>query len=382
MTLILGDGFDHYPTNKLLSKWDGSFGDPTGAFPQVTGGGGISIDTLFGRLGSQGIKIAGGSPGLTKNLLAPISTYGFAGVALFVPSYSVGGFRRELFGFYDPPTGGSQAAIKLMLENDGSLSLRTGDFNGGYSAPIDTTLPGRIVAGTWAYIEIKAKIHNTLGEIQVRINESVVNWIGAGAASFTGNTRRNGTNNYFTTIGLGGGAGTTTEGWGQAYYDDFYLCDDQGAINNSYLGDVQLQAIYPNGVGNLTQWTIDGSAPAPTNWEGVDETAPDDAVTFNKSNIVGNTDMYQMQDISATASGVKGLLMNYRIMKDDATARQYSPMVKDVLSGGVNVAVATRTTPFGAYTNQQDVSQVSPQTGVLWTVAQVNAMEAGIKVVS
>lgn len=370
MSLILGDGFDHYPTSMLLNKWDGRF-------PDVTGGGGVIVSSTYGRLSSQGVRIAGGSPGLTKNLAAPNSAFGFLGTAMYVPSFAVDGFIREIFSFYDPPTSGS-AQIRVILENNGAISLRTGSYGGGYSAPIDTTLPGVIVAGAWFYIEAKVKIHSTSGEVHIRVNEQLVNWVGSGTTSYSGNTRRAGTNNYFTTVGLGGGDGSTVSGWGTAYFDDFYYCNDAGSINNSYLGDVQLQAIYPDGAGNSTQWAPNTG----NNWAAVDETSPDDDTTYIQSSTVGHLDMFTMQNISATAAQVKGLLINNRIMKDDATARQYSSMVKDVSSGGVNTAVATRTTPYGSYTNQQDVSEVSPATSTYWTVAQVNAMEAGIKVVS
>jgi hypothetical protein len=142
---------------------------------------------------------------------------------------------------------------------------------------------------------------------------------------------------------------------------------------------VQLQAIYPDAPGSQTDWSIGGTAPAATNWQSVDETSPDDDVTYVNSDTVGDQDLYEMQDISATASSVVGLLCNARMKKDDATVREYALLVE---SGGTVAQLATRTTPYGAYTNQQDVSELNPDTGSLWTVAEVNAMTAGIEVIS
>lgn len=368
MALILGDGFDHYPTAKILSKWDGCFAVGLA----VTGGGGVDISTSWGRLGSQGAKIAGGNPGLYKNLRTANSGYGYLGTALYVPNYVVGGYQRNIFSFWDAASS-SVDLISVWLENDGSLTLRTGNFFIGRSAPYATTQPGQLAAATWYYVECKAKIHDGSGEIAIRINGSVVNWIGGGA-SYTGNTRRTGANNYFTSIGLGGGLGDTAAGWGGAYYDDFYYCDDTGAQNTSYLGDVHLGVIYPNGVGSANVWTPQGFA---ANWQCVSEHSPDDATSYVWSGTIGNDDLYTMDDTAATVNGIKGLLMNYRVMKDDATVRSYSSLVKP--SGGAIAEVATRTTPYGAFVNQQDVCELNPTTGLAWTKAQVDAMEAGIR---
>lgn len=364
MALILGDGFDHYATANLLQKWDGKFAD-------TSGGGGVTVSTSYGRLGSQGVRINGGSPGLLKNIYAANSSFGYVGAAVYVPSYAIGGFLRQIFAFYDSPSGGEH--ISLWIENNGALSLRYSLFPNGFSATYDVTQPGLLAAATWYYIEMKYKVG---GSIQVRVNEALVPWIGSGTTTYSGNTSPGpGTAAYFTQIGLGGGDGNTVGGWGSLYLDDFYYCDDTGAQNNSFLGDVHLGVIYPDGAGTSAVWTPQGAA---NNWDCVNEMPPDDATTYVWSPTVGDIDLYTMQDTATTVSGIKGLLMNARVMKDDATARSYATLVKP--SGGATAEVATRTTPYGAFVNQQDVSELNPTTGLAWTKAQVDAMEAGLKV--
>jgi hypothetical protein len=267
---------------------------------------------------------------------------------------------------------GSVAAI-IARPNASSLSLTV----------LATSAPGIIAAGAWYYVETKIKVNNTTGVLDVKVNGTTVcsfsgdtcQSVGSGTvggAAFTAST-----NEHFTHIKLGGLAVYNTSA--TVYFDDWYYCDDTGAQNNTYLGDVQLQAIYPDAPGSQTDWSIGGTAPAATNWQSVDETSPDDDVTYVNSDTVGDQDLYEMQDISATASSVVGLLCNARMKKDDATVREYALLVE---SGGTVAQLATRTTPYGAYTNQQDVSELNPDTGSLWTVAEVNAMTAGIEVIS
>lgn len=361
MTLILGDGFDHYPSALVLSKWD--------SLTAYNGGGsGAVISTAYGRLGSQGVALYGSlNGGLIKNIYTANSGYGFLGVAMYVPSY--GAYAHEIFSVYDNTDLFAHTQCTIMLNIDGSITACYRDGGGGYGTVLASSAPGRVAAATWNYIEAKIKVHNTSGEVEVRVNGVVV-------LSATGiNTRHQTANNYFTRVGIGGTNGFSAT-WEYSYFDDFYYCDDAGTVNNTYLGDVRLGAIYPNGVGSSTVWTPVGIA---ANWGAVSEHSPDDDTTYVWANTVGNDDLYTMDDVAATVSGIKGLLINCRIRKDDATARTYAALVKP--SGSAASEVATRTVP-GGYSNQQDVSELNPATSAAWTAAQVNAMEAGIRVKS
>lgn len=364
MALILGDGFDHYPTALILNKWDVA-GTGTGAVQ--------TVNATYGRLGSQGVLLNGTiNGGLIKNLPAANAAFGFLGAAVYVPSFT--GYDRAIFAVGDSTTlyGSPVAGISLWLRADGSFGIRSWSGSVGFGSYLATSAPGMVAASTWNYMEMKVKSHLTTGSVEVRVNE-VVKLTATGI-----NTRGGCANDYFTRAWLGGSEGSSPT-WNTTYFDDFYYCDDTGAVNNTYLGDVQLQAIYPDGAGSSTVWTKFGGA---TNWQSVNEHSPDDDTTYVKSAVVGDLDMYTMDNISATAVSIKGLLFNARIKKDDATARTYSTMVKDVSSGGATTVVATRTTPYGSYTNQQDVSELSPTTAAAWTKTEVDAMEAGIKVIT
>jgi hypothetical protein len=65
-----------------------------------------------------------------------------------------------------------------------------------------------------------------------------------------------------------------------SYFDDIYVNDTSGSTCNSFQGDLQGLAFLPSGMGQFTQWSIGGSAPAATNWQSVDDVAPDGDTTF------------------------------------------------------------------------------------------------------
>ncbi len=373
MALIFGDGFDYYSTAQLLQKWDQQQG--------------CTLSSLYGRFGGQGMRSNGGfdilgQGGLSKNLPAVNASYGFFGQAVFVPAMPTGG-NYNIVALYDP-AGGTAMHIAAMLGADGSVAVGFKSIN-NFTSSLTTlarSAPGLISAGTWYYIEVKVKIHVTSGYMEILVN-------GTSAITYSGNTVRGSgfgagitysAANYFTHVKLGGTLDTV--GGEPMYFDDFYYCDDTGTVNNTYLGDIQLQAIFPNGAGSSTDWVIAGTTPATTNWQSVNEPTANDDVTFVKTVTVGAQDLYEMDNLNANATDVKGLLVNARIKKDAGTVRTYSTMVKDVAASGAPAAVAVRTVPSSVYVNQQDVSQVSPTTGVAWTVAGVNAIEVGIKLIT
>lgn len=118
---------------------------------------------------------------------------------------------------------------------------------------------------------------NSSTEVQVDDTNSSGNTItGDGTLSyipaidFTGDTQNGGT----------GTLGKIKHGLGlNASWDDAYLLDTEGSEFDDFLGNVHLEARYPNDAGFYTNW-----APTPagtSNWANVDENPPDDDDTYN-----------------------------------------------------------------------------------------------------
>lgn len=116
----------------------------------------------------------------------------------FVATQNVFEFRGD---------GGTVVHCALRTGSDGSLHVaRIGGSAIGGTAPA-----GTITVGTWYYIEVKVKLHDTLGTAEVRVNGSTV-------VSGTGDTRNTSSGAVFDQFGIKSGASTTT--W---YVDDLYI---------------------------------------------------------------------------------------------------------------------------------------------------------------
>ncbi len=136
----------------------------------------------------------------------------------------------ETFSFYDGTTRG----INLRVDTDGKLSVYRSNTLLGTST-------NTINISTWYYVELKILTHNSAGTVDLKINGT--SWL-----SLSSQDTQQGENAYHTAFQLGY---STTE---IIQYDDIYVLDGSGSINNDFLGRRQVQAIRPNSAGDSTQW--------------------------------------------------------------------------------------------------------------------------------
>ncbi len=208
----------------------------------------------------------------------------------------------------------------------------------------------------WYYIEIYAKIDATAGALQVNVN-------GANVVSYSGNTL-NGTN-------------TSTDGlWllqsGTCYFDDLYVCDNTGTTNNTFLGEVRVQLLLPNGAGTTTQLAPTGSA---TNYVNVSE-VPDSTSTYNSSATTGQRDTYAMSDALAADTTILGVQQNMVA----ATAGSGQGPLKSALQLNGTLYYGPTVLPSTSFAWYGNMYQQNPNTAAAWTVADVDGLEAGAEV--
>ena len=382
MSVGCGDGFDYYPTSKLLGKWD------------YVGAGVTGISTSYGRFaGSQGCRIAGGfatigQSALGKNLPATNTGWGFFGHAIYVPVMPSSGYLM-IHAVYDLAASGGMKLCTL-IGADGSLHIgyiTVNNFSTTVNILQSSPSAGLVSAATWYYVESGFNIKTAAGGGIIRL--SAADPGDAGYVTYTGNTVRSTGSNFhadslsqqFTHVRVGGTAGSGTTGTEVHDIDDFYYCDsvDDGLLppTNTFLGDVRLGALQMIGAGSLTGLTPVGAV---SNWDCVnDAAAPDDLASYVAGATVGLEDLYEMENMPTNARTVFAMLINARVAKDDATVRTYNTRVKP--TGSSVSAVATRTAP-SSFVNQQDVSQSNPATSARYTPSDVNALEVGIRIAS
>lgn len=347
MSLVFIDSFNHYTTAQIARKWT----------TRVEGfANQVNISSGTGRHGGNSLRYTpniGGNNYVRKSLTSQ-STW-ILGVGFRTQSPIV---AAQIFGVSDAGT----TQIDVRLNATGTLSVTR---NGTVLATSTATL----TAGAYYYVELKTNIHNTTGTYEVRVYGAAV--IGPTTGANTRATSNNSADQVFVgSPGVTGG--NTILDW-----CDFYACDGQGSSNNDFLGDVRVEAIFPNGNGNSSQFTgSDGNST--DNYLLVDDTtSPDDDSTYVESSTAGHKDTYAMGNMSSTPSSIKGVQTCILGRKTDAGTRTICPVIR---SGGTDYD-GTTVSLGDSYLYHLQVYEQNPNTSAAWTGSGVDGMEAGVKLV-
>lgn len=335
MALILMDGFDY---NVLGDCWDaGSF-----------------YATTTGRFGVDGsLDNSGFGQETFKTFAANKSEIITGGGLMFVHTNTGPGVVR----FYD----GSTQQCTVCRESDGSLSLRRGSSGGTLITATAAGIMPVAATGVWAGVSFRVKFHGSAGEFQVwKDGVSILN-VGSLNTITTANA-------YATKMSLVG------ENSGRTRFDDWYVFDTSGSINNAFPGDVRIYPLNVNAAGSTTQWTPDSGS----NYARVSSPSYDGDSSYVSDNVVNHVDEYAHADLPGTLAGAMLAMSLITVArKDDAGLRQ---MVSSINSGGTLGAGSTVTLGAG-YATHVDFFELDPNTSAQWaSIAAVNAVKSQIKV--
>lgn len=327
------DGFDHYNTAQILNKWNSISNAVIAATSGRRGGGAMQFPqgSAIKILDAQGTWIVG----VAYNFNSGIANSPQAMITLF---------------------NGNNTQIDLAVDgSNGTLLVRRAG-----TTTIGTSAPGLIVQGFWYYIEFKVLLSTTVGTYEVRINGVTV-LSGTGA-----NTQGYVTSATAEQIRVGAA-------FNGALIDDLYMCDGTGsAPTNDFLGDVRVQWLAPSGAGNHTAWTPNTGA----NYAAVNEHPANDDTTYVASSTAGQIDTYAMDDLPAgTVFAVQTVI---RARKDDGGVRQIAPVFRIGSTDYIGATVSIG----DSYQWYTQIYETSPATSAAWTVSEINAAEAGVKLIS
>ena len=330
MGLILIEGFDTYGTGQWAGKWSAQSG----------------TISAVGREGTNGLTTTG-----SFQMVKPVGNIQtlIAGCAFKL----TGSKAWDILLFKD----GGTNQIGVFLDASFQLIVKRG-------TTILSSTGYNLIPDTWYYLEFKAIINQSPnGSWELRIN-------GVEIDSQTGiDTQQTGasyaTNVEYRFFGFGAG---------EMWIDDIYIFDISGSFCNDFVGDVHVDASFPDADGYLTEWI-----PEPTgggNYTKVDDTVPDDDTTFVVTSGLGNIDSYEFGALTTLSGSVYGVQVNTWGRKDDIGDRQVNATVRPsvtTFSGGTPVALGS------TYAYQTFEFEVNPETNDYWTIAQINATEFGIK---
>lgn len=342
MALRFIDGFDHYTTrDQFMYKYNDAASSSY-----------VATSSSGRRTGSYAARIYTSSGYISKTI-DDQSTW-IVGAAIKLGAIPSG--AGTLFQFRDA-TGTTQAC--LVVTTTGSLAL----YRGGSSGSLLASSSNALTEGVWNYIEAKLTIADSGGSFEVRVNGET--W-----ASYTGDTKYSSSYDTANTIRFNGFPAVV-----YVYYDDLYICDGTGTVDNDFLGDCRVDTIFPSAAGNAADFTPTGST---NNYENVDETSPDDATSYNASSTVDATDSFAFENLSALDSTILGVQENMIACKDDAGTRILHGLTR--LDGtnyeGSDLSLSD------SYLNHTQIWETNPATSAAWTEAEINAAEFGYKVES
>lgn len=221
MALLFMDSFDHYTIDEIPLKYE-----------RWNGNGRSTIDVLYGRNGTKGIRHhANSGQGYMARSIPARDEIVIGGAMQFHgTAYQPGGFYIGLYEGW----GGATAHIDFRLNATGRIIITR---NGTTLATGTTIMP----LDSWVYIEIKVKIHDTAGTIDVHLN-------GAPEITATGlDTRNGGTSGVINWVMW---QLAWADGGSWVFFDDIYILDTTGTVNNDFLGDVKVSPLYPSGPGS------------------------------------------------------------------------------------------------------------------------------------
>jgi len=336
MTLRFCDGFDHYAVGDVLAKWTSLSTGPA------------SMQT--GRFGTgQAARFTALNRSVTKVIDAQATwIVGFA--------YRAQGFNANqgIVVFID----GAVTHVDLRVDVGGHLFFtRNGTAIGSTGTTVLTT-------NTWYYLEVKVTISDTVGVAAVKIN-------GVSELNGTSLDTRNAGNATADTVRINGTGGSsvaeTTD------FDDLYICDAQGSTNNDFLGDVRVEALFPNGNGNSSQ-LVGSDGNSTDNYLLVDETTPATA-DYVESSTVGQKDTYAFTNPTSTSGTVYAVQLLPYAAKTDAGVRSIVSVAR--LSGTEVDSSAKTLSATPQYF--PDVRETKPGGGS-WSIADVGNAEFGVKI--
>ena len=323
MALLFMDGFD---AGDYAIKWTNGFGS-------------LQVDTRFG-IGRSIAPSSTISKSITPSAQVTIVTALKPGNAFQI---SMGG--------------DSGATLHLLLSRNAS----TGQLELYRNFTLIATGTLNLLVGVWYYIEFQATINDTTGTGIVRINGDTNPDI-----NFTGDTRNGGTSTNIDAVAIW--TSSTT------YFDDFYVLNSTGSVNNTFLGDVRIHSLSPNGNGASSTLTgSDGNQV--NNFQQVDE-LPYDTADYNGSPNTGDRDTYTMTDLPAGASSVLAVQNNIIAAKSDATLASAKSVLR---TGGTNYYGTTQALA-SSYVDYYQIYETNPNTTIAWTISDVNGLESGMEV--
>lgn len=342
MTLLALEGFEHHGSTdgEMHSTLVRKHITVTGAW-----------ENEVGRNGGSGAAVNSNGDDLVINVG---TSYSETIIGFAIKFRQINSNALDTILFIRNAVGGNLA--HFVRAQNGKPRLLSSSGNVAYEAD----LPWRLFV--WNYFEIRvlAGTNNSNGELEMYLNgQQVVNETGVDtfANSYSGiqSFYFNG-NNHFNYI-----------------LDDIYVINTSGTNNNTFLGDISIEALLPNAAGTTTDWSVTGAA---TNHEATDDNPFDDDTSYVSSSTTTDTDTYSFDNLTNITQGIVGVQMLPNGKKQGTGTREIAPVIRS----GTTDYDQTSFNLATSYDYYPTIAEQDPDTGSAWTASGINGAEFGYKV--
>jgi len=351
MALVWIDGFDKYGTTP------GALCSPTGIMRTRYHQRQDRAYTFTGRYGGMAIGVAYDknawiqTPHLTTNSTLII------GFSLYVPSTHT---AHEMFqlrsetNYYDINDGG----ISVWINADESLTIKRGTTTLGTSAALVIT------ENSWHSFELKLVTNDSTGSYEIRIDDTDV-------LSDSGVDTRQGSDDYHSVVRFTGGGGTVA-----AYvcrFDDFWVCDGTGSVNNDFLGsEMRVATISPNADGDDSDWD---EVPPGNHYSSVNEAEQDDT-KYIEDAAVTHLDLFAYESMPSVGA-IKGVLAVTECKSTEPDEWTLKSVVKHSTTEDADSGQVVGTDDWKCLCRMMEEN---PVTATAWTESDINNLQAGVEV--
>lgn len=351
------DGFDgHAATADLTKKWGSVSSTSTLTFNSTAGryGGGAAVFTAFSALYTPIIRTSFDAGGVAR------LSVGFSFKMSATPAAEV-----DLLTLTDTNNAiVSASTSKLRITTSGFLRFY-GWSNGSPSA----TGALNVCDNAWHWIEADFYLADSGGFCVVIVDGTTT------TINFAGDTISTGSPNLIDRITFTGAPSRTVTIDDVVIYDDIAgaLAGDLQSSVNFPLGPCRIPLLKPNGAGSSTDFT----ASAGSNYQCVDDAAPNNDTDYVASSTAGHDDLYAAENTSLSPATIYGVSVT--------TVAKYAG------TGGLDLAAKTKSsaaTETGvahvlrpAYRPQQTFFPEDPNTSAAWGTAGIDAAEFGFELV-
>jgi hypothetical protein len=349
MTAILFDGFDLGDT---IDRWTSQ-----GATSPVT-------DTV--RTGTHARRVEGIN--IDHQLYLDLSTTQeddqiYVGFGFYAANQAL---NQTTLAFSDKDTPTMHMSLRADVTSRAWSIWRGGDGGGQFGGTkVAETDVNVFQIGSWHYIECGLLVADSGGVFELRQD-------GVTILTFTGDTRNGG----LAIIDRVSWASRTN---GLNYrIDDVYILNEQGSLNNNFLGDTRVFPLYPEDNGNYSE-LVGSDADSVDNYLLVDEVFTPDITDYVASEIVDDMDTYVFEDLPVNVGTIRGVEVRMHASKSDTGTKQIRSVTRRGGSDSFGPDHVLAAIPL--YQTHHDIQEEDPHAGPgAWTIPNVNDTEWGAAV--